>query len=842
MSAGDQRFTRLGIEVLGARVPLAQLTRLRGEVLSGTRQARQHVTNFHVEVAGANPTAGFKYALLTRLRGQLLAGTRQARQQVTNFHVEVAGANPTAGFKYALLTRLRGELLAASRAARNQVTNFHAEVIGDFIVRPIQRVTRQVFEVLGAHPARVQLTRFAIEVLYDALGVRVTPHSLPSVLANIFSHNWDAQAKLESAYNTAITFASGSLSEERRGLIDRPYRTLFVRFMGFDKFELNRLSMTAMRLCQQRFTPIPLFTDFSKVTAQSSGTTIYCDTTYRRFFLNARVMIHSWDAHRRPTAVEYGQIQTFDATSITLQAPLVGTFPAGSRVYPCIEAELALEPVDLNLISDECLDMAMTIKETVGSAALPSTIDGFANPPGFQTWNGRPIFDVPSDWSANLRSGIRREGEKNQVGRAEIVRADGPRAQFMHEMRLTLLTRAKFWKVLQFFDSRMGRLRSFYMVDPAAKFQANSILTTNVRIKASGNIEDLQDFMSHVAIVMRDGTIYVRDVTSVTLDSGEWVIAFGSVIPVVDITQVRKVTQAYLVRLRDDAMAEQWTTDEVCEVSLWGVEVLAEADQELTNIAYVPTGPVPEQVPDLYLWTSPKRNSFQDVFRATPAVAGEPDVAGSSVALWDDVRQTPSPQYLLESGATPPQIYVYGSPGANGGRQTFHWTAGAKFQLRPLGDVFYDNTLGKGLTVFIAIRPRDVAGTVNFFLKKTGVIEWGPTVCKLFEVLGVDVANNDISHANLVSDRLSRTTTLVLRWDPNVSAKVYRDGVLMGTAVTPVVDLPADASAELSFFDMGDNFDGNDALVYRRALSSAEMNKIGRFLSTMYGSPWTDIP
>lgn len=839
MSAGDQRFTRLGVEILGARIPRAQVTRLRGELVSATPQATTHLTAEHAEVLGAR----FLATQFTRLRGELLSGTRQARMYATSVHMDVLGANPSAGFKYALWTRLRGELVSAAHRARLHATSLHLEVAGEGLpIRPQQLFTRQVVEVAGSHPARVQLTRLVLEVLYDAMGVLLSPHTLPDVLANIFCHNWDSKAKLESAYSTAISSSSETLAEERRGLLDRPYRTLQVRFMGFDKHEVNRLSMTAMRLAQQRFTPIPLFTDFSAVKAVSSGTTIYCDTRFRRFFLGCRVMIHSWDSNRKPANVEYGLVQALADDQITLQAPLAGTFPVKSRVYPCIEAELSLAPADLNLVTDEVLDMSLTVKEATGSSALPATVTGFAAPPGFPTWNGRPVFDVPSDWSANIHTSIFREGEQNQVGRSENVSPDGPRAQFVHEMRLTLLSREKAWKVLQFFDSRMGRLRSFYMVDPATKFQANTVLTTGVRIKPVGNIEDLQAFMTHVAVVLRDGTIYIRDVASVTVDGAEWVIAFGSTIPAVSPTAVRKVTQAYHVRLRDDAMAEEWMTDEICSISLFGVEVLDDSDQELTNLAYTPTGPAPQQVPDLYLWTSAKRNAYQDAGRVAESVAGEPGVDGSTVVLWDDLRVSPSTVNLLQSGGTPPVVYINADGEVNGGRQTLRWTAGAKFLLRPLGDLFYDNAAGKGLTVFLALRVRDVAGVWNYFLKKTGVLEWSPTQCKLFEVLDVDVANNDVSHSNLLSDRLSRTVVVMLRWDPGVSAKVYRDGELMGTAVTPVTDLPPEATRELDVLDMGSELDGNDVLIYRRALTSAELNKVGRYLAATYSSPWTDIP
>lgn len=842
MAAGDQRFTRLGVEVLGARIFHTQLTRFVGEAGGKPPGPQTQLTRLGVEVVGTSPRAGQHQTLFTKIGGEALGKARDnAKTQFTRLAIEVAGRSPHAGQNQTLLTRFGGEAVGKAPGPNTRFTRLGVEVAGEGLpIRPQMLFSRLGAEVLGDFPARTFFTRFALEIIYD-WQVRMTPHTLPSVLANIFSHNWGAQVKLESAYQTDISYASGTLSEERRGLLDRPYRTLQVRYLGFDRHEVSRLAMTVMRLCHQRFTPVPLTPDLSRVTATSSGTTIYCDTRYRRFFINQRVMIHSWDANRRPANVEYGKILSFDDTSITLQAALSNSFPAGSRVYPCIEAEIALDAADISLVSDEVVDLALTIKEAVGPSALPSTMATYDNPPNFPTYNGRPIFNVPSDWAANVRSGIFRQGDKGISGRAEVIFAAGPRPQFQHEMKLTLLSRDKFWKVLQFFDSRLGRLRSFYMVDPATKFKATSIATTNIRITKAGNIEDLQTFMSHVAVVMRDGTIYIRGVSSVTLDTGEWVLTLDSTLPAITLADVRRVTQAFLVRLRDDAMLEEWTTDQVCSISLMGIEVLDDSDQDISPTSYTPAGPAPQQVPDLYFWASPDRNTWADAGRTTPADPGsEADQVGSAVATWDDARQSPSTIFL--SGSSAPGLIVYSDPKKNNGRQTLQWLGAGKFRLRPLGDDFFDNTAGKGLTVFFTYRVGDSAGTWNFLLKKAGVLEISPTQAKLFETLDVVDATLYVNYSTMLGADLSRNVVGCFTWKPSTYAKMYKNGVLMGSAASQVVSLPSEATRELDLYDMQSQFDGNDLLIYKRALTSAELNQVGRFLAGMYDSVWTDIP
>lgn len=839
MAAGDCRVSKFSVQVLGDRTPRTHWTRQYAEVLGTPPTASTQVSRFAAQTLGDRTPRTH----LTRVYSEILGTTPTPKTYLSRFSVQVLGDGPVipANVRF---TRMYAEVLGAAPVPSAQVSRFSVQVLGDPVVAiPETRVSRFGSQVLGKARVRTLLSRFSVQVLFDGVlgAIRVIPNALPSVLANIFSHNWASRCVVESAYGTDITAAATSVAEERRAVVDRPYRTLQIRFTGFDRFELTRLSMTLARLCSQRSTPVPLVSDFSKVTATSSGTTIHCDTRYRRFFLNGRVLIHSWDANRRPANVEYGQIQAMGVDNITLQAPLVGSFPAGSRVYPCLEAEIDLEKT-MDLLSDENCDLQLTVRERSGRSALPSSVGQFVNPDGFPTHGGRPIFDVGHDWSANLRSGVYREGSKFASGRAEIISAFGARPQMERELRMILFGRDKFWKVLNFFDSRRGRMRSFWLVEPAAYFQPTVLQTTQVTVKAAGNIQDVQDFIKYVAVVKRDGTTYIRGISSVTPSGADWVIAFDAVIPSTSLADVRKVTPAYLVRLKDDSLREEWITDEHMETSLAGIEVLEEAAQELSALTFTPTGPAPAQVVDLYLWTSPNRHTWADAGRVAKASPGaDPGSVGAAVALWDDARSAPSSVNLLGSSA-PGQI-VYADPETNNGRPaaTFAGVAG-KWNLRPLGDTFYDNTAGKGLTVFVAFRVGVAAGTWTALLKKTGVLEWYPTQCKMFETLDGEVANNNINHASLMADDLGRNVLAVLRWDPNVSARVYKNGGSpLGSAVTPVVDLPAEATRELDVWAMTSQLDVNDLVIYKRALTTAELNKVGKFLASKYDSPWVDI-
>lgn len=833
MAAGDCRVSRFGIQVLGDRAPRTHATRIYAELLGETPPQSAYVSRYGVQVLGDRPNPRTHF---TRIYAELLGDKPGTKTYLSRFGMQVLG--DALVIKNTYFTRIYAELLGDKPETKAFLSRFGLQIIGE---RPPvgTQLSRFAVQLLGKPRFRIQLSRFALQLL-GTWGLDVIPNDLPSVLASIMTHNWAVPAVVESAYSTDVTAAAGSMSEERRALVDRPYRMLQVRFTGVNRADVLKLAGIVARLAQQRSTPIPMASDFSKVTAESSGDTIHCDTRYRRFFVGARVLIHGWSAARRPSGVEYAVVQNIAPTALTLTAPLVGTFPAGSRVYPCLEAEIDLgQPAEFD--TDSVADATLTIRERVGRSALPSTVDGFVNPSGFGTYLGRPIFDAPHNWSAKLTSGIVRGGGRFQSGRAEITEVTGARGQWYRRLSLTSLSRADFWRVLNFWDSRLGRCRAWWLVDPATLFDPTVLQTTGVRIRPSGNIEDVQDFYDHVAIVKRDGTVYIRGISSVTLDSGDWLLAFDSVIPATDLADVRKVTPAYLVRCESDSLRETWITDEVCQAEITGLEVLEEAAEELAAIAYNPTGPAPAQVADLYLWAAPLRNTWANVGRTAKATTGaEAGDVGASVALWDDVRQTPSTPNLL--GASAPGQVIRQDPETNNGQAAIPFVGVGKWNLRPLGDAFYDNAAGKGLTVFMAYRVGTTAGSWPHLLKKTGVLEWGATVCKMFETLDGEVANNNVVHASLMADDLGRTVIAVLRWDPGVSARVYKNGgAPLGSAVTPVVDLPAEATRELDVWPAPTQLDADDVLIYRRALTTQELNKVGAFLAAKYDVPWSAI-
>jgi hypothetical protein len=685
----------------------------------------------------------------------------------------------------------------------------------------------------------MRATRVGIELLMKVAttgALPMYPNDLPATLFNFFPINWRVQARLDSAYSTDVTASTKSVAEERRGLLDRPYRVLTVNLTGLFKADVMLIQASLERLAKQVSTPIPLYTDHSRVTAESTLDFINCDTRYRRFFINQRVAIHNWVYGNRPDTVEYAQIKAITPDGLYLQSNLAGTYRVGARCYPCFEVQIALDQVQ-SFITDEYCEMNMVFMELPGRSAMPSTVLGFVNPDNFQTHDNLPIFDMLQDRSINVAGGVTRAGNKFQSGRAEVVFTTGERAQVWHELRIKSLDRVTFWKLLGFFDSRMGRLRTFWMLSPGTPFEPKVIQTNLVKVKPHGQLQDQTDFLKYVAVVMRDGTIYVRGVSSVTVDSPYWVFNFDETIPSVSLGDVRRVVPAFLARLKNDSMQEVWTTDELCDVVLQGLELLAEGAQELVNPDMIFVGGKPAQYDDIRFWGQPARNTLSaGLALALPGT--EPGLVGDAVLEWHDTRGAEFEVMYLLGTSTPGQV-VYKDPSVVNGKPAMPWTGSAKFTVKASNYQPYDNTLG--FTAFLVYHVGPSSGTWSYFIYKAGILEWAPTLCKMRATEDVNVPAANITTQNLLGNFLSKTCIATLVWKPGVSAKIYLNGVEQGAAATPAASLAVDTARLMDLFNMTSQFTAEDIVLYGRGLDVDELNAIGQFFGQMYAVPWTDI-
>lgn len=388
-----------------------------------------------------------------------------------------------------------------------------------------------------------------------------------------FLHNWASEVAVETAWQTLVDQAEESLAEERSGLVSRPARTLRIRWTGLSRVEGHRIFL-ALAAAGLAGLDLPLYCDQAPTTAASSATTINCPTTDRRFAVGKRVVIHSLERGRAADDAETPTIQSIAAGALTLAAPLVGTFPAGSLVYPLVETLPVVEP-QVTFLSNDAMEIELACVEPI-EGSIPALVAAGSDPAGFSLLDQWPIFDVEPNWATGIRFGLVTQSSAYSQGRSSLVEVRGPRPRAAIDFELLASSRAAAFKVLRFFDSRGGRLCPFWLVNPAATWTPTDIAAGYVDVEEAGSAAETEAQLTHVGIVLVDGTVHVREITSVIDNGDTWRIALNPVLPTIDLEDVRRAAPAFFVRFASDTLNESWATDRVCRIGIRTVEVLGE--------------------------------------------------------------------------------------------------------------------------------------------------------------------------------------------------------------------------------------------------------------------------
>lgn len=702
-----------------------------------------------------------------------------------------------------------------------------------------------------------RLTRLAIEAAFPAPTESSLP-TLPAIPLLGLPPNWEEPVRLRSAFSTDVAEAE-DLSEDRRGSIDRPSRTLTCRYTALQRADLLQLWAGLMRLGTSRVA-VPLWCDQSKVLQSSSGTTIYCTTADRRFFVGHRIAIFQWQAGNRPGAFEFGVVRDIFPDHLVLEAALVGTYAAeASRCFPALDAEVNLQQL-YDLVTDRVAIADVDFGEVDGPSSLPALVDTL--PPGFTSTGGVPILTFRHNFQAELRSGIHRKGRTFELGRSVVVEGLGARPLARHELHLSALSRADAFAVLRFLEFCRGRLEVFWFVPPHELFEPTAIASTHVDVVASGTYQNLVDFVKSVAIVGLDGTLQIRDVASTTDNGSTWRITFASVLTTTPaIADVRHVTSAHKMRLEHDDVEEVWSTDETCDLDVAIVEVFERDDVALSDLPTPAPVTGPDTIPDLAAWFDACVNTWMQ-----PSWPGTNDPTireercqpyphpFSIVHIWDDVRLSPSLVWLAFNNSH--RLVTFSDGIANNSRPTIE-----NSQLSARWHVYSNKRplwSPEGFTLFLAIRtPPDTGSRTLVQFDSDDVSPlleflWREDRLQVYETKGVTNASFWVDPLPSPFDGSMRV--LVARVTPGFRSQVYYDGVLVGESAAAPSLLPMeDLKEPATLLDIGGQNNvlegagvglkayNNAVAFYKRALDDAEVNELGRYFADRFGGKWTDL-
>ncbi len=514
-----------------------------------------------------------------------------------------------AGTEQVNVTRQAVEVLA-DETPRCGVTRSDVQVLADFAGTEQVNVTRQAVEVLAAPLREASVTRSDVQVLADFAGteqVNVTRQSIEALArqgsagpvvplplvddARVFLHNWVSKAVMKTSFRTSVSPSPDSGAESRRGLSLKPFRTMDLEWLvcephsitGVNSLEeLERLEVFLRRITDQRF-QVPIYMD-QQITTEVYGTAdliINIPTNEARFFPGQRVAIVLLDPHNQLLSTSFHIIDTMDDSSLTFDAALGVDVPVGSYVFPMMDCEIMLG-VDAELRTARVPSLKITVAEAPGASQLPP-IKSDTPPNADIAHDDRPVWRIEPDWTSPVRKGRSRQGTRSSEGRADFVNVEGDRSRQTHRFQVSG-TRSEMWDALAFFETRRGRLRSFWHIDQDQYFELVAIDAGGGNLGISENTLDLADTQEEmegeaIGLVMSDGTHYVRDVVSVLDILTVFTVTLGTNLPAgLLVGNAHRVARARLVRFASDEFTETWTTAGLMSAGINIIEVLNETD------------------------------------------------------------------------------------------------------------------------------------------------------------------------------------------------------------------------------------------------------------------------
>lgn len=404
-------------------------------------------------------------------------------------------------------------------------------------------------------------------------------------LGSLLRPNWKDPVVVSTSFDTDIGI-SASRSESRQGRTGNPYRSIEFTVSTLAAQELGAM-LNQMFRSASALVPVPLWTDFLKVTSGSTGTNISCAgqcsvarLATRRFAAGDRIIY--FEPPASGMLVKNIQYLTFGARvdDNTVSVSESVTVAKGGRLYPLMEC-LPVLSSDLTLLNRRVSDTRIRFSEAPGPTALPPRQSPGTTPSGVAGFNSLPVLESRPDWR-QVSVGVVRDGTIEPVGAGRVVDLLGDRAAWRSQFSAVSLNRAAATTLGQFFDSRCGRLHPFYAASASTDLTVVAVNSgTSIRIASSSPLFDLQNFRTLLCLEVST-TPGVRTAIFRTIvgwsrqGDGTDVVTLSSSIGSVSLSQILRATWACIARFSSDTLTETWLTDEIVQTDLSLVELVNE--------------------------------------------------------------------------------------------------------------------------------------------------------------------------------------------------------------------------------------------------------------------------
>lgn len=546
-------------------MPTVRATRAAQEIL-GSAPSSAAVTRQGLQVAFQRPgTNSAATAAVVRASQEVLASAAETLS-VTRQGLQVAFSRPS-----------------ANSAAVARVVRAGHEVLAQ--VPASVSVTRQGVQAAFVRPganiaATARVARTGFEVLARSF-IPMTSFSVPADFV-LLLHNWASGCRIESSYRTDVTSAAESLAEERTGLIQKPYRSMTVEWQVAGNAEANEL-LVEMRRLVDATSVVPVYCDAVELTASASAgaSTIYGDFSKGRWFQNGPILIVRLTpvpngGATRVQSWETAVVNTKFNDRLVLAAPISTSSPASRTVVLPLMQTHPHATLEFVHETSNVITVSATFDEIYGPTALPPTASDL--PDGFSSYAGLPILSTGPQWDQGIDVEFVREGELSAHGRGRLIFQRGARHRVVHKLRFAGY-RDEIWPLVQFFDTRRGRLSAFWLIDRDDVFSVSLISGAFLTVSVLGDLTDFQAEMDYVGVQFKDGTTAVRRATVIQLVAGAWRITLDDALPAgYTAADVELFGRARVCRMREDSLSEEWETTNVCRLEVPAIELLAEGE------------------------------------------------------------------------------------------------------------------------------------------------------------------------------------------------------------------------------------------------------------------------
>lgn len=526
------------------------------------------------------------------------AADADAQLQIGRLNWEAIAAAPEIGKTTRYVVEVMHEDGAADSNAAIILGRLNWETIAQ--VDAEAKTTRYVVEVMHKDGAPDSASAIIVGRLgFEALArrfLKIEACPIPNFW-RYFSHNYSDVFEIETTFRTSISRAAESLSEDRTQLFQRPRRTVDVRWSekGLDnvttggKTNLMEL-IQALRTWKTEDWMIPLSSDEACITEAASGgqPVVKGDFSRRRFFIGGRVAVVKTLGDRGDVQTPEGVLSGVHVTTIAdktddneyvLQDNLpfdVEPFRAFMVPLICTHPRL-LDTIDK--VHGRLWDLNMEFEERGGPTAIPPLVDDI--PAGFDVYRNMPIFRADHDYNRPLQIEVLQEGVQRELGRGKITAPRGDTSRVKHRIRI-VGDREYAWPYIEFFESRRGRLRVFWLIDQEDLFQVTDIETNFIDVKKLGDFTEFEKDNEFFGFMLSDGSCYVREIISIADLPTAWRLSVADTLPAgLDFQDVKMAGRARNTRMIEDSLKERWSNNNVVRMEVPTISTLEEKDVTL---------------------------------------------------------------------------------------------------------------------------------------------------------------------------------------------------------------------------------------------------------------------